>query len=175
MASKQKSTTTARKRGNRVMETSAPVVTFADYIKSERERLVNTRTSLVGEQRDLNSRLTQIDRELTAITAYESVKSGRHSRALALLAPPRRSAAQAQVRHGRASSKRAAIVATVKQAAPEGLKRGEILAKMGLSGDKKGEMSVSNALTNLVKTSQLARVSGRYTVPVADQVVAGSA
>jgi hypothetical protein len=30
---------------------------------------------------------------------------------------------------------------------PSGLTRGEILERMGLKGDKSGEMSVSNALT----------------------------
>jgi hypothetical protein len=32
---------------------------------------------------------------------------------------------------------------------PSGLTRGEILDRMGLKGDKSGEMSVSNALTAL--------------------------
>lgn len=38
-----------------------------------------------------------------------------------------------------------------------GLTRGEILEKMGLKGNKSGEMSVSNALTALTKSNQVRR------------------
>jgi len=38
-----------------------------------------------------------------------------------------------------------------------GLTRGEILEKMGLKGNKSGEMSVSNALTALTKSNQVQR------------------
>ena len=42
------------------------------------------------------------------------------------------------------------------------LSRGEILERMGLKGDKSGEMSVSNALTALAKGNQVRREGGRY-------------
>ena len=45
---------------------------------------------------------------------------------------------------------------------PSGLNRGEILERMGLKGDKSGEMSVSNALTALTKANQVTRRDGRY-------------
>ena len=45
---------------------------------------------------------------------------------------------------------------------PSGLTRGEILDRMGLKGDKSGEMSVSNALTALTKANQVTRRDGRY-------------
>jgi hypothetical protein len=45
---------------------------------------------------------------------------------------------------------------------PSGLTRGEILEKMGLKGDKSGEMSVSNALTALSKGNQITRQDGKY-------------
>ncbi len=48
------------------------------------------------------------------------------------------------------------------KANPAGLTRGELLEKMGLKGDKSGEMSVSNALTALSKTSQVRREDGKY-------------
>jgi hypothetical protein len=47
---------------------------------------------------------------------------------------------------------------------PDGLRRGEILERMGLKGDKAGEMSVSNALTALTKSNQVSRQEGRYVV-----------
>jgi len=43
-----------------------------------------------------------------------------------------------------------------------GLTRGEILEKMGLKGNKTGEMSVSNALTALTKANQVRRDGGKY-------------
>jgi hypothetical protein len=47
---------------------------------------------------------------------------------------------------------------------PHGLSRGEILDKLGLKGNKQGEMSVSNALTALTKTNQVVRKDGKYVV-----------
>ena len=43
-----------------------------------------------------------------------------------------------------------------------GLSRGEILERMGLKGNKSGEMSVSNALTALTKGNQVRRDGGKY-------------
>ena len=43
-----------------------------------------------------------------------------------------------------------------------GLTRGEILEKMGLKGNKSGEMSVSNALTALTKNNQVRRDGRKY-------------
>ncbi len=48
------------------------------------------------------------------------------------------------------------------RANPGGLSRGEIIQQMGLKGDKSGEMSVSNALTALIKSNQVARRDGKY-------------
>ena len=47
----------------------------------------------------------------------------------------------------------------------QGLTRGEILEKMGLKGNKSGEMSVSNALTALAKSNQVRRDGGKYHLP----------
>ena len=63
---------------------------------------------------------------------------------------------------GRRGSKRDALMQTIRQN-PDGLTRGEILEKMGLKGDKSGEMSISNALTALTKANQVSRRDGKYT------------
>jgi hypothetical protein len=47
---------------------------------------------------------------------------------------------------------------------PAGLWRGELLEKMGLKGDKQGEMSVSNALTALTKAGHVNRKKGKYRI-----------
>ena len=44
----------------------------------------------------------------------------------------------------------------------EGLSRGEILKRMGLKGDKSGEISVSNALSALIKSNQVRREGRKY-------------
>ena len=59
------------------------------------------------------------------------------------------------------SSKREGILEVIKGAAA-GLSRREILDKMGLKGNKSGEMSVSNALTALTKAMHVRREGGKY-------------
>jgi Fe2+ or Zn2+ uptake regulation protein len=62
------------------------------------------------------------------------------------------------VQHGR--SRREALLELIRQS--DGLSRGELLERMGLKGDKSGEMSVSNALTTLTKSDQVHREDGKY-------------
>jgi Fe2+ or Zn2+ uptake regulation protein len=59
------------------------------------------------------------------------------------------------------AAKRDALMKVIKDN-PSGLTRGEILERMGLKGNKSGEMSVSNALTALTKANQVTRRDGRY-------------
>jgi hypothetical protein len=62
---------------------------------------------------------------------------------------------------GRRGSKRDSILAALADI-PHGLTRGELLDKLGLKGNKSGEMSVSNALTALTKGNQVVRRDGKY-------------
>ncbi len=128
---------------------------FAAFIQQERERLNSQREAVFTQQQELETRLHAINRELTAIEAYESAKSGKQ-------AAPTRQARQARApSQGRRGSKRGALLQLIQQN-PAGLTRREILEKMGLKGDKSGEMSVSNALTALTKASQISRRDGKY-------------
>src|ERR1700683_4972586 len=78
---------------------------------------------------------------------------------------PRRAAASRRApTNARRGSRREALLKLIADN-PTGLKRGELLEKMGLKGNKSGEMSVSNALTALSKSKQVARQDGKY-VPV---------
>lgn len=61
----------------------------------------------------------------------------------------------------RTNSRRGAILSLV-QSEPHGLSRGQILERMGLKGEKSGEMSISNALTGLTKGNELRRENGKY-------------
>ena len=129
--------------------------TFADFITRERERLHAEREQIFNQQHELENKLAEINRELSAIDAYEAAKTGK---APAAARQPRGTQAGPQVRRG---SKRDALMQVIKDN-PSGLTRGEILERMGLKGDKSGEMSVSNALTALTKANQVSRRDGRY-------------
>jgi hypothetical protein len=124
---------------------------FQDYIGKERERLHAEREAIFTQQHELETKLAEINREFAAIEAYEAAKSGK--------APARTSGRRAAP--SRRGSKRDGIMEIIKQN-PAGLTRGEILEKMGLKGNKSGEMSVSNALTALTKGNQVARKDGKY-------------
>jgi hypothetical protein len=130
--------------------------TFADYIAQERERLHVEREEIFNQQHELEGKLADINRELAAIDAYEAAKTGKTVRQPA--GPARGARARPQARRG---SKREALLQLIKDN-PSGLGRGEILERMGLKGDKSGEMSVSNALTALTKANQVTRRDGRY-------------
>ena len=123
--------------------------TFEDFIRSERERLTAKREEIRKQHRELENQLAEIHREFLAIDAYEAAKRGKPSR-------PSGGATAA-----RAGSKRDSIMAAL-AGVSGGLTRGELLEKLGLKGDKSGEMSVSNALTALAKNNQVTRKDGKY-------------
>jgi hypothetical protein len=62
-------------------------------------------------------------------------------------------------RQGRRGSKREELLRVIRES--HGLTRGEILERMGLKGNKAGEMSVANALTALAKSNQVRRGEGQ--------------
>lgn len=127
--------------------------TFQDFIARERERLHAEREAIFNQQHELEQKLAAINNEMRAIDAYEAAKSGK--------APSARQAAAGRGQpRARRGSKREQLLEVIR--AGGGLTRGEILEKMGLKGDKAGEMSVSNALTALTKASQVARHDGKY-------------
>src|SRR4051812_41225921 len=63
-------------------------------------------------------------------------------------------------RRARRGSRREELLNLIRDG--NGLSRGDILERMGLKGDKSGEMSVSNALTALAKQNQIRRAGGKY-------------
>lgn len=132
--------------------------TFEGFVARERERLNRERESIFTAQQELEQKLAAINREFAAIDAYEAAKSGK--------APPslrQTRAARPAARGLRHGSRREQLLDVIRQS-PEGLRRAEILERMGLKGDKSGEMSVSNALTALTKGGQVVRAEGRYRV-----------
>jgi len=114
------------------------------------------RDALFTAQHELEEKLAEINRELAAIDAYEAAKAGKLPTSL-----PRRRGGGTRPR-ARSGSKRDALLKLIEES--EGLTRGEILERMGLKGNKAGEMSVSNLLTALTKANQVVRADGRYRV-----------
>jgi hypothetical protein len=130
--------------------------TFQDFIMKDRERLHAERDAVFTQQHELEGKLAAINNELKAIDAYEAAKTGK-------AAPARRGAAPTRRASGtRRGSKRDELMKVIREGG--GLSRGEILEKMGLKGNKSGEMSVSNALTALTKGNQVTRRDGKYVV-----------
>jgi Fe2+ or Zn2+ uptake regulation protein len=132
---------------------------FADVMQKERERLHREREQVSNQQQELEDKLAQIDRELEAIDAYEAAKSGKAK--TSKRSAPARGPARARRAQARRGSRREALLQVIREN-PDGLRRGEILERMGLKGDKAGEMSVSNVLTALTKSNQVSRHEGKY-------------
>src|SRR5688500_1273225 len=98
---------------------------FSDVMQQERDRLNRERDEIFNQQRELENKLTGINREFAAIEAYEAAKSGKVQR--------QQSRASGARRTGRRGSKREGILQAIKEAA-SGLSRGELLEKLGLKG-----------------------------------------
>ncbi len=124
---------------------------FADHIVRERERLNAEREHVFNQQRELEQKLDAINREFAAIDAYETAKAGKAA------GRGRSGGPRTTSRRG---SRRESILRVLRD--NPGLLRGELLEKMGLKGNKQGEMSISNALTALTKAAQIRRQDGKY-------------
>lgn len=127
---------------------------FVEFIDRERRRLDGERQTIHNEQQQLEHKLAEIEREIAAIDAYEAAKLGRP-------APTRPGPARRGQRRARRGGKREQLLELIRQN-PAGIARRDILERMGLKGDKSGEMSVSNALTALTKANQVLRREGKY-------------
>jgi hypothetical protein len=125
---------------------------FFDYMTRERDRLRAEREKIFDQQQELQRKLDAINREFAAIEAYEAAKTGKAARSGNVSA-----GRQQRARRG---SRREELLNLIREG--NGLSRGEILERMGLKGDKSGEMSVSNALTALTKRNEVRREGGKY-------------
>ena len=117
------------------------------FIQKQRELLLKEREGIYNEQHALQARLDAVNDVLAKFDTFE----GRPARQTMNPRP-------ARTREG---SKREGIL-TVLTDNPHGMTRGEILEKLGLKGNKSGEMSVSNALTALTKSETILRKDGKY-------------
>lgn len=124
--------------------------TLADQIEAERTRLNDARSDAMARRSAIDEELTEIDRLLNAANAYEAALTGKTT------------SRKTGTRGPRSSGRTANLLALI-QNTPDGMKRADILEKMGVKGDKSGENSVSTALTNLKKQSKIGLKDGLYT------------
>jgi hypothetical protein len=130
--------------------------TFATFIKNERARLDKARKDAMANQAAIDKELAAIEHELAALDAYHQVKTDTGQRA------PKRASKSAKRRApGRRGAKRQAVLDCIQQH-PNGLSRGEILASMGVKGNRSAEQSVSNALSALKKSAKVNSRQGKY-------------
>ncbi len=122
------------------------------FITKQRDALLQQREAIFNQQQELQRQLDAVNQMLRKFDTFEgkAARNGQPTRA-------RRAA-----RGSRRGSRREELLQVIREG--NGLTRGEILKKMGLKGDKSGEMSVSNALTALTKSQQVSRRDGRYFV-----------
>jgi hypothetical protein len=113
-------------------------------LKRVRTRLQKARDKATQKKAEVDQELEALERELTAIEAYDKARGGK--------AKPR---PQPQ------GQKRQAVLEIIDQH-PDGLSRGEILNLIGVMGHKSGEQSVTNALSALTKQNQLGKKDGKY-------------
>ncbi len=129
---------------------------FAMFVERERERIAGEQQTLYAQRCDIDAALTELGREAEAINAYEAAKNGK--------AIVRVGAATPRVSRSPNGSRRESILRALRST-PSGMTRGELLTAEGVKGDRSGEGSVSNALSQLQKAGRVVRQdSGRWAV-----------
>lgn len=119
---------------------------FQTHINEERERLNRQREEILTQQQRLKEQLDANAVELKAIDAYHMVKAGNTS----------------SKRSQRTKGRREQVLQLLRESV-EGLNRSQLLEACDAKGNKSGEQSISNALTNLKKQKRVIAVEdGRY-------------
>ena len=104
--------------------------TIVDGQIMELNNVSNVISQIFNQQQELENRLAAVNREFEAIDAYEAAKTGKAVRSA-------RQSRGARTQTARRGSKREALLEMIR-GNPDGLKRGDILERMGLKGDKQG-------------------------------------
>lgn len=123
---------------------------FASMIGKERERITKLKEEAHGRRKTIDDEIAGYDHELKRFDAYENFGKTKQS-----------------TRTGtgtRRGSRQDGIIELL-TANTDGMTRGELLEKMGVTGDKTAGQSISNALANMKKAGKLGRSKeGRYTL-----------
>lgn len=119
---------------------------FEDMLEKERNRLTDLRQDAMTRRSAIDSEIADLDREMSAIDAYERAKNNKR---------------KTGTRAPRSDGRRASVLKLI-QESPTGLNRSDILSGLGVKGDKSGEQSVSNALSILKKQNKVTAANGIY-------------
>jgi DNA-binding transcriptional ArsR family regulator len=123
-----------------------------DFIKAmneERARLNTNLEELAKQKADIDAQILQVNTELKAIHAYESVKTGK----------PKATRTRAPRKSGVRQAVRNLITSTA-----GGIARADILKAMKAE-DKQSQQSISNALSSLKKQGLVTADGGIYNAP----------
>lgn len=118
--------------------------TFESYIDTERKRLAKQRDDVLAKKAELDTQLADIEKELSAIDAYENVKKGK--------APVTRTRTSTGTRR---TGIRQDVLAEVKKH-PDGIAPADIREALGMH-EKSDAQAVSNALAALKKQNAIAQ------------------
>lgn len=127
--------------------------TFEDMIEKERTRLNDLRNEAMGRRDAIDTELGGIDKELSAIAAYEAAKTGK-------VATTRASSGTRAPKGQRREQVRKILANNT-----DGLTPVEIIKAVGAYGDKQAESAYRQAILNMTKTKELGKKEGRYFLP----------
>lgn len=127
---------------------------FEGFVTKERERLTALKEELTTKIEELNKELETASRSLLALDAYQAAKEGK-------LATPRAPRKTTGTRAPRDGSMRGTVLSMLEK---EPLGRAELIAQLGIKGDKKKEQNLSNLLTNLKKAGKVNNKDGTYSL-----------
>lgn len=112
------------------------------FITRQREALLQQREAIFNQQQELQRQLDEVNEMLGKFDVFEG-----------------------KAALGRQQSRMRRTSGTRRGSKREELLKGSVTAMASpLKGDKSGEMSVSNALTALTKSQQVARRDGKYVI-----------
>lgn len=114
---------------------------FAKAIAAEKNRIHSAITDLSKEKSEIDNKISKLQLELDAITAYENTKSGK---------PARKT---------RGTSVRAQVLALIKS---KSCTRAEVISALGYQNEKGKQQTVSNTLAVLKKKGDISLKDGTY-------------
>jgi hypothetical protein len=136
------------------------------FLARQRSQWTKKRQALLAAQKKIGEELAAVDRELAAIDAYHSVRTGKR------IAAPQPRISRSTRKSATKRAKRAGTrrprgsvqggVFKIIESAKEGLTRGDIIGTLGTKGNRSVEKSVSNALSAMLKSKKIARKDGKY-------------
>jgi len=122
-----------------------------DAIRKERQQLLKLRTGLNAQQKDLQKRLSDIDKKLQA---YDLFEKALHPRLQPALHPPRRARRSGSQMNSRTSE----LLEVVRSAGDSGIGRADLIAKFRAKGQKEAWRLTNSLVTlkrrGLIRTKQ---------------------